>query len=306
MQSKGANAAEFRLMRLATAQHGVLSLPQLRAAGLGDGAVKHRVRSGRLHRIHRGVYAVGHAGLSDHGRWMAAVLACAPERGETERPAVLSHRSAGALWRLLPSSPAAVDVTLLGGGGRKPRQGIRIHRTISLTAEDTTLRHGIPVTNPMRTLLDLRSCLSLPLLNRARRQAEVLGYPIDDAVTGKDDPARSELERRFLRLCRRHRLPAPEVNVTVPTTRGSAGGGPSAYVADFLWREARLIVETDGYRYHRGRATFERDRRRQTDLAAAGYEVLRFTWRQVVHEPQRVAAALRARLVTPLFDFAPP
>ena len=285
MAPKRANQGEVRLVRLATAQHGVVSLPQLRALGFGREAIKYRARTSRLHRVHRGVYAVGHARLSHEGRWMAAVLACAPDRANTNRPAVLSHRSAAALWKMLPPFPAAVDVSIPGDGGRRRRKGIRLHRTLSLPAFEVTLRQGIPVTTPSRTLTDLRTCLSSPLLGRARRQAEVLGYPIDDPATSEAEPARSELEHRFLALCRRHRLPAPEVNAAV--------GG---YVVDFLWRERHLIVETDGYRYHRGRATFEHDHRRQADLAAAGFEVLRFTWRQVVDEPGSVAAVVRTRL----------
>lgn len=284
MQSKPANPVEPRLARLASTQHGVVSLPQLRTLGLRDGAVKHRVRSGRLHRIHRGVYALGHARLSNEGRWMAAVLACGPNRC-TDRPVALSHRSAAGLWQLLPASPAAVDVTLGGDGGRNKRAGIRVHRSATLTPQDVTLRQGIPVTTPARTLTDLRRCVSAQELGRAWRQAGVLGYRIDESGLGEREPTRSELERRFLSLCRRHRLSTPRVNVAI-----------DGYVVDFLWPDARLVVETDGYRFHRGRAAFEHDHRRQTRLAASGYEVLRFTWRQLLEEPGQVVSALRVRL----------
>jgi len=149
----------------------------------------------------------------------------------------------------------------------------------------TTLREGIPVTNPTRTLLDLRGCVDAAELGRARRQAEVLGYRLDEAASIESDLTRSELERRFLRLCRRHRLPSPEVNARL-----------GDHVVDFLWRRSGLIVETDGYRYHSGRAAFEHDHRRQARLAAAGYEVLRFTWRQVLDDPKEIAAILRSRI----------
>jgi very-short-patch-repair endonuclease len=277
---------DSQLADLAAAQHGVVSLAQLRDIGLRDDTARQRARRGRLHRIHRGVYAVGHARLSNEGRWMAAVLACAPDPGGmTDLPAALSHRTAAALWRLLPPSTAPVDVTVAGHGGRGRRAGIRLHRSVTLTRRHTTLRLGIPVTDPSRTLTDLRRCVSPRELDRAWRQAEVLGYPVTAVVVAERDPTRSELERRFRRLCLRHRLPSPEVNVRV-----------GDYVVDFLWPEPRLIVETDGYRYHRGRAAFEDDHRRQAQLVVAGYELLRFTWRQVVDEPEGVIAAVRARL----------
>ena len=282
MSKESANAAEVALARVARNQHGVVTLAQLRAAGVNSQAITYRIRAGRLHRVHRGVYAVGHDRLSDKGRWMAAVLACGPG-------AVLSHRSAAALWRLLPSSHPATDVTIRSGGGRKRRTGIRIHRSASLTPRLTTLRDGIPVTTPARTLLDLRRCVAPEQLGRARRQAEVLGYPLGDASAIEPDLTRSDLERRFLGLCHRNRLPSPEVNARV-----------GDHVVDFLWRHARLIVETDGYRYHSGRAAFEHDRARDASLAAAGYEVIRFSWRQIDRAPDVVIATVRARLTPAL------
>jgi very-short-patch-repair endonuclease len=266
------------LALLAANQHGVVSLEQLRDVGISSHAIAHRVRTGRLHRIHRGVYAVGHTRLSAEGTWKAATLACGPG-------AVLSHRSAAALWALLPIQPSHPEVTVPGHGGRKRRQGIRLHRSASLDPAHTTFRLGIPVTTPARTLADLRRCATTDELREAHRQAGIRGYLIDDAEVREPDLTRSELERRFLRLCRRHRLPAPEVNAPI-----------GEFVVDFVWRGPSLIVETDGYRYHRGRAAFEHDHRRQARLIAAGFEVLRFTWSQVVNEPTEVVAALRARL----------
>jgi very-short-patch-repair endonuclease len=213
---------------------------------------------------------------------MAAVLAC----GEG---AVLSHRAAAALWRLLPAPTGRVDVTVPRRGGRKQRRGIRIHRSTTLTQQATTRRAIIPVTTPARTLDDLRRCVPPQELGRARRQAEVFGYRLEDAAAIEPDLTRSELERRFLRLCKRASLPGPEVNARI-----------GDHVVDFLWRRSGLIVETDGYRYHRGRASFEHDHRRQARLVAAGYEVLRFTWRQIVDEPDEVINAVRARLTPTL------
>jgi very-short-patch-repair endonuclease len=276
MSDKG--AMDRAIARIAANQHGVMSVDQLRALGLSLDAISYRVRIGRLHRIHRGVYAVGHARLSNEGRWMAAVLACGPG-------AALSHRSAAALWRMLPHGRGHAEVTVPGHGGRKRRKGIRLHRSISLHPAQTTLRAGIPVTTPARTLADLRRCATPDELSKARRQAEVRGYRLDDQGDAEPDLTRTELERRFVRLCRRHGLPLPEVDVRI--------GG---YIVDFLWRDRSLVVETDSYRYHRGRAAFEHDYRRQAWLIAAGFEVVRFTWRQVVDEPEEVVAAVRVRL----------
>ncbi len=139
------------------------------------------------------------------------------------------------------------------------------------------------MTTPARTIADLRRIVSPARLRRAIRQAEVLGLR-----TGLDRPAeptRSELEHLFLELCRRHRLPAPEVNVRI-----------GRRVVDFLWRERRLVVETDGYRYHRGPTAFEDDHARDLALRTGGYDVLRFTYRQVTSEPARVANAISTAL----------
>jgi hypothetical protein len=145
-----------------------------------------------------------------------------------------------------------------------------------------TRQRGIPVTTPSRTIADLRSIVSAAELRRAIRQAEVLGLP-----TGIDprEPTRSQLEDLFLALCRRHGIPPPEVNVAI-----------GSLTVDFLWRERRLIVETDGYRYHRGREAFETDRARDLLLRGAGYTVMRFSYRQVVEEPGRLASAVRGAL----------
>lgn len=173
------------IARIAGRQHGVLSLTQLNDCGVDPSGVTRRVAAGRLHRIHRGVYAVGHAALSDEGRWMAAVLAC----GES---AVLSHRSAARLWGILAASgrgwsgPArsCVDVTVPGNGGRARRRGIRGHRSITLSPAHCTIRTGIPVTTPRRTLADLRPVLSSAKFASALREAEFLKLPIGDWTDG--------------------------------------------------------------------------------------------------------------------------
>jgi very-short-patch-repair endonuclease len=215
---------------------------------------------------------------------MAAVLAC----GEG---AVLSHTSAGELWGMLrvrrSPSPAGVDgeahVTVPTEAGRRRRRGIVVHRSRTLDTSQITRRLNIPVTTPARTLRDLRRTLPQLQFAAALRQAEFLGLPLDEQLD--PDHTRSELEARFLAICRRHRLPRPEVNVRL---------GP--FIVDFLWPAQRLIVELDGYRAHGTRSAFEGDRARDAELAGLGYSVVRFTWRQLEDGPGDVGRALRQLL----------
>jgi len=257
--------------QMAARQHGVVSFQQLIAAGLDPSGIWRRVRAGRLHRIHRAVYAVGHRNLSYQGWWMAAVLAC----GEG---AVLSHRSAAMNWGILRPRNGVVDVTIPGTAGRAQRKGIRVHRSTSLTPKEATRRQGIPTTTPARTILDLRRVLDREELQTAIAQAEIARFPIGRLLNLLHEPTRSKLERRFLRLCIRHGLRKPEVNAKI-----------GRYEVDFLWRDHRLIVETDGWETHRTRAAFELDRRRDSELKARGYEVVRFTYWRVVDDPDHVA-----------------
>lgn len=268
---------DLLIARIAGRQHGVVSIAQIQAAGLDKHQVFHRVRSGRLHRVHRGVFAVGHSHLSKEGGWMAATLAGGVG-------AVLSHRSAASLWALLPNRErSGIEISVPGDGGRRKRAGIRLHRCPSLELEHVTRRQGIPVTTPSRTISDLRGAVSPQELRRAQRQADVLGLPLGPGI--RPDGTRSELEHCFLELCQKHLLPAPEVNVRI-----------GALTVDFLWPAQHLIVETDGYRYHRGRAAFEEDRSRDLRLRTLGYSVIRLTYRQVVDRPGEVAAGLRGAL----------
>jgi very-short-patch-repair endonuclease len=161
-----------------------------------------------------------------------------------------------------------------------------VHRSRTLRQGDTTRHHGIPVTSSSRTLADLRRTLPEQQFAAALREAEFLGLHIDHHLD--PDQTQSELEARFLALCRRHRLPRPEVNVRT---------GP--FIADFLWSQCSLIVEVDGYRSHGSRSAFERDRSRDLDLKLRGYEVARFTWRHVADQPGEVAEALRRLLASP-------
>ena len=259
--------------RIAGRQHRVITTAQFAESGLPDSAVSKRVKAAHLFRIHRGVYAVGSLSLSREGRWLAAVLAC----GEG---AVLSHRSAAELWELLRPRGGPVHVTVPGTAGRQQRRRIRTHRSLVLDRRECASRRGVPVTTPARTIADLRRTVGGAEVRRAVRQAEVLGLPLGAAV--ESDGTRSELERRFLAICRRHGLPTPEVDARLGDLR-----------VDFLWRRERLVVETDGYRYHRGREAFEVDRERDARLNLLGFRPLRFTQRQLVNDAATVVATLK-------------
>ena len=269
---------------LAADQYGVVSRAQLLDAGLTTKLVRGWVERGQLLRLHRGVYAVGHRELKREGHWLAAVLAGGPE-------AVLSHRSAAALHGFRPAGGTKVDV--IAKGADQP--GIKVHRTRSLDDQDITTRRGIPVTTVARTLVDLAGVVPRDHLYRALREADRLRVLDVQALeasrirtrNGPGDRAlkealaelkamattltRSALEDAFLALLERSGLPAPSVNTYIEGMQ-----------VDMLWREQRVVVETDGWAFHNTRHAFEEDRTRDAHLTAAGYRVLRFTHRQVL------------------------
>jgi very-short-patch-repair endonuclease len=280
----------------------VVALHQLQLLGLSKSAVSRRARTGRFHRIHRGVYAIGYPKLTGYGDWMAAVLACGPR-------AVLSHRSAAALWGLRADNRRKSDISLPSPSAR-PKQAIEVHRTVTLTAEDLTSVDGIPCTTLARTLVDLGDVVGRRAVERAVEQAEVLRLfdlrEIERAIE-RAGPRRgpgllssvlenlegptltqSELEEAFLALCREAALPTPEVNAWETLEDGSA------IKIDFLWRKERLAVETDGHPFHRTRQSRERDTKRDQLLRLAGFEPVRFTGRQVALEKEWVTRTLLA------------
>ncbi len=280
---------------VASRQHGVVTREQLRSVGIGDGSVSWWVRTERLHRLHHGVYAVGHPVVTPEGRWLAAVLACG-------QGAVLSHRSAAALWGIGVADRGRVDVTV--PRTRKGPAGIAVHRARRLAADETTTLRTIAATTLPRTLADLADVLPERRLARVIHEAEAVHSlaprALEEAarrVHGRrgngrlgraiadPDRTRSELERRFRRMCADHGLPPPAVNATVARME-----------VDFLWPDARVVAETDGWTFHRTRTAFELDRERDQALARAGYRVLRFTHRQVAARPAEVVATLRAAL----------
>ena len=272
------SAPDAAIARIAARQHGAVTSKQLARAGLSPAGVTRRIAAGRLHRIHRGVYAVGHRNLSNEGRWIAAVLACG-------RGAVLSHTSAAQLWgiRRPTRESSAPHVTAPSTAGRSRRSGIVLHRSSTLTARDCTRLDGIPVTTPARNLADLRPVLSPARFGSAIREAEF--RRLQTGNQGGNDGTQSELEARFLALCRRHRLPQPAVNARV-----------DRYEVDFLWPKQRLVAELDGWESHSSRSAFEQDRARDARLSVRGYRIVRFTWRQVERDPREASATIRSLL----------
>ncbi len=291
-----------RIARIAEAQHGLVTLGQLVDIGVSTSAARKWVERGRLHPVHLGVYAVGHALLNQEGRLMAAVLACDPG-------AVISHVSAAKLWGLIGSAGLSIDVTAPNRRGRTPAD-ITAHRDGTLCEADRTQLHGIPCTTVARTLLDLAAVLSPWELRKAVSEAEVLGLLkipevrvlirrcrgrrgvarlrlCIDELDPSTKRTRSELERIFLALCKRAGLPRPEVNV--PLEAAGLRLRP-----DFLWRDARLIIETDSRKFHGTAAAFELDRQREQRFFAAGWQVVRCTWRQVERDPKSLIPLLRA------------
>jgi very-short-patch-repair endonuclease len=264
-------------VEFAAARHAVVSTEELLALGISAAGITRRLGSGRLHRKHRGVYAVGHPRLTQQGVWLAAVKACGPS-------SALSHQSAAALWSLLPAYRGLPHVTVPKLGRPRRRDGIVLHGSRTLTRRDLMIRDKIPVTNPRRTLEDLRRAVNHEAWLDAIDRARSLHLSVPDL--GATAPTRSRLERRLLALCRRHRLPLPEANVLV-----------GHFLVDFLWRHQRLIVETDGYEHHRDRASFEADRARDAKLTLMRYTIIRITWRQITGDPGGVAATLRALLL---------
>jgi very-short-patch-repair endonuclease len=265
-----------RIAAIAARQHGVVTVEQLRGAGIGEAAARRNVAAGRLHRMHRGVYAVGHRSLSWRGWWIAAVMAA----GEG---AVLSHASAAALWGFLRPISGPVHVTVAGDGGRRKRPGLQIHRSRTLTRRHITRRHGIAVTTPSRTIEDIRDGIEPYLFRRALRQAELAGHRVPHL--GLVKRSRSDLELLFLVLCERHDLPRPKVNVEV-----------HGRLVDFLWPDQWVVVETDSWEYHRGSVGFEDDHDRDLELHARGFTTRRYTGDQLEAAPQAVAADLREAL----------
>jgi hypothetical protein len=308
MQSRSLDQA---MARLAERQYGVVSRTQLLRVGLTKSGIDRRIRAGRLYLLHPGVYALGHRVVPREGRWLAAVL----RAGEG---AVLSHRSGAELWGIRRSAAnGRIDIS----APRSARSSPAIERHhVQLTLDETTFRHRIPVTTLARTLFDVAAMLSEESFEAVLREAEYLHrfrleslegllerHPRRRGATrikaclrrlggGPRGRTRSRLEARFAALLARIQLPQPDLNVLLDVDGFKIE-------ADCLWREQRVIVELDGGKAHRTRAAFEADRERDRRLQAAGWRVIRVTWRQL-DDPAPVLAdlsqLLQSRLHSPV------
>jgi REase_MTES_1575 len=295
------------LVALASRQHAVFSLEQLLGLGWTKGAVFERALAAYLHRIHRTVYSLAPRELlSREGHFMAAVLACGPG-------AALSHRSVADLHGVRRDASTKIDVTVPGTSHRR-HQGVRLHRSLTLTPDDVTIVNGIPCATVARMFIDIAEVLPQRALERALDQAEILELfdlwaiqeqlernaarlgakrlraTLDEHIPGST-PTWNDFEERFLALARSAGLPDPEVNawIVVPD-------GEPAMRVDFVWRAGRLAVETDGRATHGTRQAFERDRRRDQRLTVARWRPVRVTWRQLTRSPAQVTETLLALL----------
>jgi Transcriptional regulator, AbiEi antitoxin/Protein of unknown function (DUF559) len=290
-----------RAASLARRQRGYVTRRQLFDLGFGADAISYRVERGRLIPVYVGVYAVGHLPTSVVDRAAGAVLACGPK-------AVLSHSSAAALWEFLRRWSTPFHITAPSGHSRL---GIRVHRSQVLTRADIRTHLGVRVTSPARTVLDVSPTLGAKALTRLVNDALLSSYLRPDSlaellhrqprhpgaklltpfVESAAGPTRSQLEDEFLAFTSRYGLPRPEMNARV-----------AGYEVDALFRQERVIVELDGYGFHSSRAAFERDRERDANTLAAGFETVRATWERLRHAPaveadrlQRILAARRSR-----------
>jgi hypothetical protein len=282
---------DARVARVAARQHGLVTRTQLREVGLGDTAITKRVKAGRLHRVHRGVFKVGYPALSRNGRFMAAVLAAGDG-------AALSHFSAAVLWGLVPDRTLPIHVT---AEGKRRVENVVVHRA-PLEGERVR-REGIVVTTPGRTLVDLADVVPRRALERAADEAHYLRLELTGLTprrgrngtglltsvlavhTAGSTCTRSDLEELFLTLCDSEGLPRPEVNVHI-----------EGYECDFVWHDARLVVETDGGAAHATVRAQRRDPERDARLLQADWRVWRLPYVQVVREPNALVKSLAALL----------
>ncbi len=294
-QETDVRARDRGIWALVERQHGVVAHRQLIELGLERSSIRWRLKSGRLHAVRRGVYAVGRPELSRHGRWMAAVLACGPG-------AALSHGSAAALWGFGSEPRGLVEISL-PPGQRCRRPGIRTHRRAALRPSDVTEHEGVPITSPVRTLIDQATRLSPARLERAVNEADKLDWVAADSLYGALDgyrgvpgvaPLRKLLDPLHFRLSdsdleQAMRPLAKTAGLPVPQTKAWVNG----YEVDFFWPELGIVVEADGLRYHRTASQQRRGLERDQAHLAAGLWPLRFSHWQVAREPAHVRNVLR-------------
>jgi hypothetical protein len=290
-----ADAFDRLIAALAAEQHGYVARAQLLAIGLGPAAIEYRIATGRLIPVHRGVYAVGYINRTPVARACAAVLACGDK-------AVLSHGSAASLWGFYKYWDKPVEVTV---SSLRTRPGIKVHRSRTLTGPDLDRQHGIPVTSPARTALDIASRLTdkrlIRMVNDGRHAgplhlddlADVLNrnpkHPgtkrLKPVLEAPSAPTRSPLEDEFIAFAKRFGLPPPVTNTYL-----------FGFEIDVLYPAERVIVELDGYQFHSDRASFERDRKRDAVMLAADYQTVRITGEQMEHDADHEAHLLKTIL----------
>jgi very-short-patch-repair endonuclease len=289
------------IAQIAAGQRALITRRQLSGLGVTRGAVEHALSRGRVHRMHRGVYAlVPTPALPPLARELAAVLACGDR-------ALLSHHSAAAVWGIRPFLDGDVDVTVVGRDPGSRRAGIRVHRIKSLEPRDARRHQQIPITSPARALLDiapevssrsLEWALDQALVKRLTTRAQITavlaayphrpGTPKLTALVDADRPTTltsSTPEERLFRHIKNANLPIPEVNARVGN-----------YTADFLWRAQKVILEIDGYHYHHTRAAFERDHRRDAEHQREDFVVIRITPRQLQHNHEAILVDIATTL----------
>lgn len=295
------------MARLAERQHGVISREQLRRIGMGEGAVDYAIATGRLFPLFRGVFGVGHSRVGLHGRMFAAVLACGTG-------AVVSHGSAALLLGLWESEPRSIHVIAPAQAGRKI-PGIRRHHVPSPLGAEIVMRDSIPCTAPSRVIVDLAGAVGDASLRRTIEQAAVLrmlDVPEIDAILAgprrrgsvrlrailedwrrySQVMLRSRLEAKLLPLLSQRALPIPGCNETISI-------GERYFEIDFLWPEHRLVVETDGGRFHDNPHAQVRDRERNRVLADAGFRIVRLRWEELRDRPEATIAKIERLLALP-------
>jgi hypothetical protein len=293
-EARPVDPATRAVVRLAERQWGIVTWDQLRRTGMTSSSISRALHAGRLHRIYPRVYAVGHRVLTTRGRLAAGLFYAGPG-------AAISHATAAWWWELLPSPPGAIQIS--SPTRRRSAHGLEFHQPGQL---ERVFHRGFPVTPVPRTLLDLAASAPLSVVRRTLAEADFRSLLNPEAIRnvlrrGLPGSAKlrlaldrhlpqlaetlSMLEERFLVLCERSGLPLPEVNVAIAGLK-----------VDVLWRPQGLVVELDGGAAHGTPSAVSRDRHRELVLRERGFRVLRYSFRQIVEEPGRVVADLRAAL----------
>jgi very-short-patch-repair endonuclease len=286
----------------AARREGVVTRRELRELGVTDREIDHRAQRKRLHRQHRGTYLVGHEVPPERAPLFAAVAALGD-------PAYINHRTALEQYSILEPVAGPIHVTLVGCC-RRSRDNIRVHRTTRIAEEDLGTLDGLPITSPARAILDFADDATPRELAEAVNEAHVqkLATPEDLRAVLKRTPGRKGAallkatldrhdgpsraheggEKLLEALLKRARLPKPAVNAK-----------RAGYECDFTYEDQKLIIEVDSGKYHGTPAAVDRDRRKDQALRAAGYTVLRYSYRQLADEPHAVIAEIAAYLGRP-------